>query len=405
MGRPSKGFRIKPQSGSSVLAVAWTDPPKPGEKRGRPRQQTTGERDPVRAAKVGASIYSAAIRGLEPQRRKASRRPGDSLERLAEQWLIARKDLDPETRATYALYFETHLAPYFGTLASVHENSVREYSTQRLQCVSASTVRHELSCLRMLIRWACPNENADLLVPSLGKHVRGTSYETSSGKRRRGKPQELTEQEVLSIILALPEWSRTPKGRPKSERFPIRARFVVKYETGLREGLLDQLSVPEHWDPSNPSELRITRELDKMRYERVVPLTPRAIQALKSGVLGVGLVFGAHDYRAAVRAAALASGISPSRAKLLAPNDLRHARATHLGAKPEANLAGMMHMFGWTQPSTAARYMHPEKSAHEKMLASTAPNLPASSAPSWAEGPIEDDDESEFPDDGPFGFG
>ena len=33
----------------------------------------------------------------------------------------------------------------------------------------------------------------------------------------------------------------------KVTEFPIRARFIVAYETGLRPGTLDALSVPQHY--------------------------------------------------------------------------------------------------------------------------------------------------------------
>lgn len=370
MGRPSKGWRLKPQPGTRVLAVAWTDPPAPGETKGKPRQQSTGERDPRRAAKVAAKIYSAAIRGGPTESHSARRRSNDDLGLKAEQWLAARKDLDEQTVATYALYFETHLAPYFARLADVSPESVRSYSAQRLSKVSASTVRHELSALRMLVRWALPNEDADQIVPTLAKGTRGTSHEASTGQRRRGQPTELSEAETLAIISKLPEWSRTPRNGKTSDRYPIRARFVFKYETGLRESLIDNLSVPEHWDPAKPEELRIEPKIDKMRYGRTVPLTPAAQTALSSTLVRKGLLFGSHDYRNAITKAARAAGLPEHRVKTLAPNDLRHARATHIGAKPEATLNAMMFMFGWTQPSTAARYMHPTGEAMKAMISS-----------------------------------
>lgn len=419
MGRPSKGFRLKRQPGTDVLAVVWTQPDPKGGVKGREVQRSTGERDPVRAAKTGARIYAAAIRGGEAERSPTPRRPHDDLERLCEQWLTIRADLDVQTKATYALYFETHLGPYFGTLAGVSSDSVKAYSAKRLASVSASTVRHELSALRMLIRWAYPNENADTIVPSLPRSTRGVSYETSSGLRRRGKPTELTEQETTLIISALPEWSRAARVHRDDNgeqwirgawRYPIRARFIVKYETGLREGLLDQLSVPEHWSPDRSGKLRITDELDKMRYERTVPLTPAAQTALESVTNSgsfAGVVFGQHDYRCSVRAAARSAGIAGHRVKTLAPNDLRHARATHLGASPQATMAGLMHMFGWTQPSTAAKYMHPTEGAARKMLVSVssvvAPTVTPSMIPSTAqENAIPASGES---DDEPKGFG
>ncbi len=45
------------------------------------------------------------------------------------------------------------------------------------------------------------------------------------------------------LIAALPVWSN-PRNAP---RFPVRARFIVAYETSLRPSTLSALSVPEHY--------------------------------------------------------------------------------------------------------------------------------------------------------------
>jgi integrase len=438
MGRVATGFRIIPQPGTDVLAVAWTQPDPKGGNKGRQIQRTTGERDWTKAAARGAQIYAAAIRGEKLPKQRTQRLSADDLYTLGIEWLNEhRKDLDEYTRATYELYFETHLGPFFKTLENVSPESVKAYGVQRLAQVSAGTLRHELSTLRMMLRWALDDEQAEALVPKLPKSTRGTSYEQSNGKRRRGKPTDLTEAETRAIIEKLPEWSRLPRQKKPmpsagsgpsrggattlqnrrdqftTSRFPIRTRFVVKYETGLREALLDQISIPEHWDPSKPSELRITHELDKMRYVRTVPLTPVAQAALLEATsqgTRAGVVFGAHDYRAAVRAAALSAGLPLHRVRVLAPNDLRHARATAIGAHPAATMTGMMHMFGWTQPATAARYMHPSKAAAETMLGAL-PVSPASSKWSGTEPPVSGSTSSlpaaqgPHDDDTPQGFG
>lgn len=411
MGRPPKGWRIKPQPGTDILAVAWTQPGVDGA-RGREIQRSTGERDPTRAAKVGARKYAAAIRGEQLERTRTERISTEDLAAKGGEWLASRKDLDEETVKTYALYFDTHLGPYFKTVSGVFPDSVRAYSKKRLQTVGASTVRHELSTLRMMFRWLLPDpDEADRLVPHLSKDTRGTSYEKSTGKRRRGKPTDLDEAETLAVIAKLPEWSR--RSREDGSRYPIRARFIVKYETGLREALIDQIRAPENWDPMKPGELRITPELDKMRYARPVPLTRAAQEALAAvwRSQGDGVLFGSHDYRCIVRAAARAASIPEHRVKTLAPNDLRHARATHVGASPHATLNAMMQMFGWTQPATASRYMHPSFREAERMvhaISATTPTLAAPSSPpatSTTQSSANADGGLDSDGDPPLGFG
>lgn len=375
MGRPAKGWRLRKAHGATVWAVVFTWPPGSGKE----IERTTGERDDRRAQAKAAIIYARWITGEQqaPAQRYTSREPRDSTRELVKQWLTSGETTQrPRTLDEYARYFEASLCDSFPTLTDISPSSVESYVTARLRLVQAPTVRKELSALRALGRWAQPREDWDRRVPGIPKDTKGRKWH----QRRRGKATPLSEQESQRFLGCLPEWSRMRNGH----RWPIRARFRVAYETGLRPATLSALSVPEHWAPGATS-LIITDEIDKAKYGREVPLTPAALKAL-SGVVasdsfaaqgGAGLLFGTHDYRSAVSTAAKSCGLAAHQVATLCPYDIRHARATHLGANPQADLNGMMAMFGWRQVTTASKYVHPPKRAASEMLARIQASLPA----------------------------
>jgi hypothetical protein len=109
-----------------------------------------------------------------------------------------------------------------------------------------------------------------VVVAGVPKRSTGTKHT----QRRRSAAIELSPAEAAGIIKALPEWSKSKKVAP----FPIRARFVVAYETSLRPETLDLLSCPEHYSPGR-DYLDIPPTLDKNRWDRAVPLTSAAKQA------------------------------------------------------------------------------------------------------------------------------
>jgi hypothetical protein len=77
------------------------------------------------------------------------------------------------------------------------------------------------------------------LVPSLPKKAVGTPFKL----RRRQAATQLEPAEILAILERLPEWSESKK----VARFPIKARFVLQYEQGMRPEMLDALAVPKHY--------------------------------------------------------------------------------------------------------------------------------------------------------------
>lgn len=185
-----------------------------------------------------------------------------------------------------------------------------------------TSVSKKLSAQRGLLTWGEQQGYVEdpPIIPKPPKRALGTACAV----RRRGKATELTREQVLAVINRLPEFSASKRVAP----FPIRTRFVVAYETALRPGTLDALSVPEHYTKGAAS-LTITDEMDKARYGRSLPLSDEARAALDAVVPERGLIFGCHDYRGQLKKAAKGV-LTPADLATFAAYDFRHARITDL---------------------------------------------------------------------------
>ena len=152
----------------------------------------------------------------------------------------------------------------------------------------------------------------------------------------------------------LPEWSG--KGKRKNNLFPVRARFELMFETTLRPGTLDKLSVPEHWAPGE-RVIRIEAPDDKEGYERPIPLTERARKALERVAPAAGVIFGEHKYHRYLRPAAEAV-LSKGKSAVFCGQHTRSAAITR-ALERSSNLAGVMHLAGHKHASTTSKYVRP----------------------------------------------
>ena len=351
MARRAEGWKLRrPTAKSRYWSVRfrWA---------GQDIERSTGQTDPDRAAEEAARIYSAFVRN--PPRGRAEQRPAGDLGEACEQWLTELLPThDRGTVASYATTVESHWLRFFSGLHDVTEDRARAYMLTRLQRVRAVTVRKELSQLRNFVQWAAERGlMPPTTIPSVPKRTTGTAF----SKRRRVAAPELTKAEVEALLAALPEWSTSRK----VERFPVRSRFVVAYETGLRPELLDQLSVPQHYR-KGWTKLVVAPEADKQRWAREVAITDRARQALDSVCPKAGLVFGAHDYRWHLRRAAEAA-LPPEKAEAFCGAHLRSARATHW-LDAGAPLTAVQYGLGHKRLETTARYVRAQQDAHRELV-------------------------------------
>lgn len=347
MGRPTEGWQLRWRPGRPATVRFSIS--------GKQHELGTGERDPTRAAMRAAELYADAVRGARRVVRRTSAR-GQQLAEVALEWLNSvAPELGVRTRGTFALYAETHWAKHWQTLEAISAASAAEYVRMRLRKVQAQTVRKEVSALRRMLDWCV--ETGRLVesppLPSVPKRALGTRHKQA----RKGPPVELTPREVARITAALPVTGRGG--------YPVRARFVFAYETGLRPSTIEALSVPEHWRHGS-WELVIPPELDKARAGRPLPLSPKARRALTSAAPKAGIIWGVKDLRDSVTAAARVV-LGQERGERFSQYYFRHNRITHWAEKSK-NLAGVMYLAGHRRPDTTARYLKPSLRAALEVL-------------------------------------
>jgi integrase len=273
-------------------------------------------------------------------------------------WLAdIETEIDPGTLGTLMGYVR-HFQAFFGSMGRITDGACIAYMRERLSRVKRETIKKEMGALRRFVSWAVGRGlfTRAPLVPALPRRATGTPFE----KRRRGKATPLTPEEAEALVEALPEWSSSKK----VERFPVRARFRLMWETALRPKTIDQLLVPENY-VRGATVLVITDAIDKTRFGRELPLTAAARAALESVCPDIGVIFGRHEYRDQLRKAARRV-LSAEKAKTFTAYDLRHARATQWAES--GNLVGVAYLLGHKQVTTTNRYARPNRAAAERVL-------------------------------------
>lgn len=345
MGRHAKGWTLRRRATSGVYLVrfSWG---------GRVVERSTGCRDRGEAEQAAARIYAQWIQRAPA---KLARRAAGSLGEAVARWIVSIDAThDAGTLATWELYARAHWLTRWSGLHELTRETIEQYRDERLAAVLATTVRKELSALRIFLRWA----EVDIPVPSIGKRTVGTRHT----EPRRSTAPQLSPEQVAEILDALPEWSESRK----VARFPIRARFVVAYETSLRPSTLDRLEVPRHYRKGAAS-LVITPDVDKARQGREVPLSARARSALSAVCPDAGLIFGRHDYREHLDAAAR-SVLPADVADRFCGAHFRSARITHL-LEQTGNLPGVQHLAGHKLAATTSLYAKPSLRAAMDVIA------------------------------------
>jgi integrase len=330
----------------------------------------TGERDPGTAQGAAARIYNDVASGRwAPGRRQVAAPANTPFDEVAARWLAhIRPSIEEKTFRLYRdTYVGSHFAPFFKTIERLTTVGAQDYISARLRKVTRQTLKHELSPLRRLARWAHSRGYLAQMpqIETPGRRVLGTPVENA----RKRVSLIFTAEEIAAVVSHLPESWSAPRAQTP---YPVRARYVVAWETALRPQTISKLAAPDDYRRGSMT-LQIRDEVDKNRFGRELPLSDAARSALDSVCPAEGLIFGKHDCLMLVRRAA--AGIDAYRADRISDYDFRHSAATHLGRSSD-NLPGVMYLLGHKQPATTARYMRPQKDAAlEVLLAASAAKL------------------------------
>jgi len=267
-------------------------------------------RDLAGAQVEAARIYAETISGRRLQPRAESLKELDVL--LAEWLTQIESEIAPETWKTYRGYCTNHFLPFF--------------------------------------------ESADrILVRNPPRRSTGTAFD--GGKRDKVRAP-LTSEQAEAIIDVLPD--RTP-----AAGYLIRALFTVIWDTSLRIGTMWRLEVPKHYKRGD-DVLRISGDIDKSRYARSLPLTPRAQRTLDAICPDEGLIFRRFEYRRILVQAARKVLGTEHEAKHLSAHDFRHAALTHMAAVG-SDLTAIGHIAGHKNATTTALYVHNSEAAAQSL--------------------------------------
>lgn len=246
------------------------------------------------------------------------------------------------------------------------ENGPSDYLLFRLTRVVRKTMRKEKSNLAQFLLWLKANGYVSKLPP----------VELPQGKGRpalksgRGVDIQLTAEESARIVAVMPEWS-SRTARNGGERFLVRPFFEFMWLTGLRPVTIMRLTAGPggSWSPG-AKHLALKDEDDKALYGRRLPLSPAAIEVLERYAPESGHIFGHHDFRTHVSAAA-AKVLDPARAALFGSYHLRHFVGTFLVSRTK-NLAAAGYVLGHTDFTTTSGYVHAREAEAAELVKATA---------------------------------
>ncbi len=349
MARHAEGWKVYYDDRYGVYYVRFTHA-------GQRVTRTTRQSDLGQAKKVAARLYAEVISG----RRQTTIGFASSgeIDEAASLWLESlESSLDKRTVDSYGLYVSGLWQPCFQTIDQLTPLNIEDYWRDRLKVVQRNTVKKELSALRGFLRW-CKESALISEVPQFSTPPMRAIGTRSKKVNPKPEPILITEDQALRLIEKLPE---TLQGRRSGKRYPVRARFVVAWETALRPATLDEISVPENYK-KGAAILKLRSENDKARFARNVPLTDKARAALDAVCPKRGLIFGKHDYRPALKAACKAAKVPQ-----VSPYDFRHSRLTHL-VESSNNLAGIQYLAGHKHATTTAIYLKASQRAAEAVL-------------------------------------
>jgi integrase len=356
VGRTAEGWKLWQDGKTGRYSVRFRH-------EGARRSIALGTRDAGEAARKAPDVYADYVSGRWRTAVGVGARP-QALDELVALWLDDYRAGRPgRTADACELHWRAHLLDAFGgDLARITRASIGDYQRQRLRVVTRSTLRKELSTLRVFIAWLVDTGRlAEEHAPAVPKLPRG-ALGTAHAQGRQKKRAELSPEEVNAIVCSLP--LKTPSRRRGGEGW-CRPYVEVLYETGLRPATVAALRCPEHWRPG-AAHLDLPADLDKARMARQVPLSPRALAAIELVAAelppGGGLLFGARDVRAALASACREWAIEP-----IKPYDLRHARGTHL-LDAGAPLGAVGYLLGHARVTTTAIYARPSQRAAEAAL-------------------------------------
>lgn len=334
---------------------------------------STGERDRERAEAESLRIYAAALAKKPIPQNKHARRPAASQD-LSKLFGAFLASLEGKKSDGYLKKMKSHFRSHFGhrwhNLSEIIQpGAIDSYASDRLAgdapatefnprrprpaAAATVTVHKELVSLRRFLKWALKMGHIAEL-----PHVEPVSQNSDYA------PPDYSPDDVRALLAELPTRATHPTGHPVQEF------FTVQWAQASRPGEIESLRACDV--NIRRREMTIRQSEDKARVGRTVSIEPRhalpiLTEMLKEERLPDSLLFGAHDYRVSLEAAA-------ERCKLPRPtrHNLRHYRLTELGHLPGTSPAALQFLAGHKHMATTDRYIRSRTKATRDLFESAA---------------------------------
>jgi integrase len=287
-------------------------------------------------ARVELAIATGEWRDLQ---RQLARGPGKSptVIEYAREWLdgYCRPRLTEATMRRYELSVRTIAAHRLGgtRISALTRERIDEFVRWRRERVSPSSVNKDLIVLKSLLSYA---------------------YRTGVSKTNLGGGYRLLS--VQEVPRRIPTSDEVERVIGKIGSLTVKEMAILAAETGLRLGELLGLT----WDAVDLPNRTLTVSQTKGKRVRVIPLTSRAVEALRGLVrhIDTNRVF-IHDSgkpwsnpHKAFKVAAAAAGVP-----WLGWHSLRHYRAT-MWLRHGVNVRLVQQLLGHRDLTTTSRYLH-----------------------------------------------
>lgn len=234
---------------------------------------STGEGNEGAATRKAAQMWADHVKDVETghaaSRAKARGCDEVTLDACGERWLLTKPSLSVCTYRAH-VYRIALLSEHFATVHDCTKQNVESFIELRLCEVQRQTLVKDLRVLQPILKM-CAREGTIAGVPVWEMPAQNISGTTA--KNARQKSVKATPEQIERILALLPE-------RTRDQKFPIRAVCTFLWETGLRPWLLWRIETPLHWEPGM-KRLNITKDVSKIRLDRLLELSPRAIEQLE----------------------------------------------------------------------------------------------------------------------------
>lgn len=302
--------------------------------------------DTKRDAKAWAMALEVQLRA-EKKQDFAHKTLGEALEKYRDEECIKHRGAKNDINRVNRLMTEVNLDQ---SIVDADKAMWAKWKNARLEVVKPSSVERDMNLISAFYNW---------LISELGWLKENPIKDVTRPPATPHRERVIEQAEVDAVIKQLNHVEGEP---PITIGRQLAVMFLLALETGMRSSELCNLT----WDRAKLDKKFVYLDTTKNGRPREVPLSPKAIELIKS-MYGIndGKIFmldpNTRDayFRKAVKQAGL-SGFTF--------HDSRHTAATWLAQSGKIDVLNLCKMFGWTDIKKALVYFNPTTTSIADLL-------------------------------------